>query len=188
MTGSTPISGLILAGGAGRRAGGQDKGLLEWRGLPLIEHVYRRIVPQVDEVLISCNRNREQYASLSAIIGHDLRPDYQGPLAGLEAATTAIAHPLLMVVPCDTPMLPTDLVSNLLRELEQAPGKSIAYAKTRDGGQYLCALMRTECFRSLPAFLDSGQRAVRHWYEQVGAVAVDMDEQSENFLNLNDLA
>jgi molybdopterin-guanine dinucleotide biosynthesis protein A len=188
MTRPPFISGLILAGGAGRRAGGQDKGLLNWQGLPLIDHVYRRIAPQVSEVLISCNRNRERYAALSTVTNADLRPEYQGPLAGLEAATAAITHPLVMIVPCDTPILPANLAKHLLQALAQSPEESVAYAKTRDGGQYLCALMRTECLLSLPAFLDSGQRAVRHWYEQVGAVAVDMDNQSESFLNINALA
>ncbi|MEP4146323.1 MAG: molybdenum cofactor guanylyltransferase MobA [Halioglobus sp.] len=187
MTRPILISGLILAGGAGRRAGGQDKGLLEWNGLPLVEHVYRRIAPQVNEVLISCNRNRERYAALSTVTDLDLRPDYQGPLAGLEAAASAIAHPLLLVVPCDTPLLPDNLVMKLLNALEKAPERSVAYARTRDGGQYLCALIRTECLLSLPEFLDSGQRAVRQWYQQIGAVPVDLEEQTECFLNLNEL-
>ncbi|MEP5567879.1 MAG: molybdenum cofactor guanylyltransferase MobA [Halioglobus sp.] len=187
ITASTSISGLILAGGAGRRAGGRDKGLIEWSGRPLIEHVYRNIASQVDDVLISCNRNGDRYAALSSIIEQDLRSDYQGPLAGLEAAAPLIVHPLLMVVPCDTPHLPENLVSTLFIALEKAPEQSVAYATTGDGGQYLCALMRTESLQSLPAFLDSGQRAVRQWYRQIGSVAVDMKEQSACFLNVNEL-
>ena len=188
MTTGSRISGLILAGGAGRRAGGADKGLLDWQGRPLIEHVYHGIVAQVDEVLISCNRNRNLYAALAKVTSADLRPDYQGPLAGMEAAVTDIAYPLLLVTPCDTPALPSNLALQLLQGLEDSPGSSVAYAITRDGGQYLCALLRTECLRSLPEYLNSGQRAVRHWYNQVGAIAVDFDDQRECFLNLNELA
>ena len=187
ITTPAPISGLILAGGAGRRAGGRDKGLIEWEGRPLVEHVYRRIAPQVGEVLISCNRNGDRYAALSPVIEHDLRSDYQGPLAGLEAAASSIVKPLVMVVPCDTPLLPEDLAQRLLTGLEKAPEQSVAYATTRDGGQYLCALIRTESLRSLPEFLDGGQRAVRQWYRQIGSVAVDLQDQSECFLNLNEL-
>ncbi|MEH6586445.1 MAG: molybdenum cofactor guanylyltransferase MobA [Halioglobus sp.] len=188
MTTGPRISGLILAGGAGRRAGGADKGLLDWQGRPLIEHVYRAIVPQVDEVFISCNRNRNRYAALTNVTRADLRADYQGPLAGMEAAATNLSCPLVLVIPCDTPTLPSNLAQHLLVGLESSPHDSVAYATTRDGGQYLCALLRTKCLGSLTEYLDGGGRAVRHWYDQVGAIAVDFDDQRECFLNLNNLS
>ena len=179
---------MILAGGAGRRAGGADKGLLDWQGRPLIEHVYRAIVPQVDEVFISCNRNRNQYADLTNVTRADLRADYQGPLAGMEAAANSVSHSLVLVIPCDTPTLPSNLAQQLLTALESSAHDSVAYAATRDGGHYLCALLRTKCLGSLTEYLDSGGRAVRHWYDQVGAIAVDFDDQRECFLNLNNLS
>ncbi|MGV2834552.1 NTP transferase domain-containing protein, partial [Pseudomonas shirazensis] len=52
---------LILAGGRGARMGGRDKGLLEWRGEPLVAHVQRVVRPLTDDVVISCNRNQELY-------------------------------------------------------------------------------------------------------------------------------
>ena len=55
------ITGLLLAGGRGRRMGGADKGLLLLDGKPLALHTLRRLRPQVATVLISANRNAAFY-------------------------------------------------------------------------------------------------------------------------------
>ncbi len=51
------ITGLLLAGGQGRRMGGVDKGLQLLRGKPMAQWALERLAPQVDEVLINCNQN-----------------------------------------------------------------------------------------------------------------------------------
>ncbi|MEQ4583771.1 MAG: NTP transferase domain-containing protein, partial [Pantoea agglomerans] len=48
----TILTGIILAGGQGRRMGGQDKGLVQLDGRPLYQHVLERLRPQVDIVMI----------------------------------------------------------------------------------------------------------------------------------------
>ncbi len=45
------VSGVILAGGLARRMGGEDKGLVDFQGQPLINHVIKRLLPQVDQLL-----------------------------------------------------------------------------------------------------------------------------------------
>ena len=59
---SQPVSGLILAGGEGRRMSGRDKGLITLANKPLIEYAIACLSPLVDDLTISCNRNQEQYA------------------------------------------------------------------------------------------------------------------------------
>jgi len=44
--------GIILAGGAGRRVQGFDKGFIKYDGKPLIEHVVQRLKPQVGRIII----------------------------------------------------------------------------------------------------------------------------------------
>lgn len=180
------ICALILAGGAGRRVQGQDKGLLPWRGRPLIEHVYRVLAPQAGEVLISCNRNRPQYARIAQLAPADLRPDYQGPLAGLEAATPALQRDWILLAPCDTPALPAGLAARLAAALQEHPSARAAYARTEGREHYLCALLRRASLAGLGPYLDSGQRAVRHWYKGLDAVPVDFPGQEAAFANFND--
>ena len=55
------ITGVILAGGQGRRMGTIDKGLVSIDGRPMVAHVLGRLRPQVDEILINANQHRVEY-------------------------------------------------------------------------------------------------------------------------------
>ena len=187
MLDTSNVTGLILAGGAGRRAGGQDKGLLAWHGMPLVAHVLHRLQAQTDEVIISCNRNFDDYSNFSCQLITDQRENFSGPLAGIEAAIPHLKKQYLAVVACDTPRLPTDLVSRLMAPLLGTSGTSPALSIAHDGQreQYLCVLMKVACLSSLPSFLEQGHRAVRHWYRQIPHTVVDFSDQYEAFRNHN---
>ena len=181
------ICALVLAGGAGRRVNGRDKGLIYWQGKRLIEHVVERIRPQVSDICISCNRNRATYGSIAPIAPTDLRSGFQGPLAGLEAARATLTADYVLLAPCDTPQLPHDLVLRLHTELKDNPCSQVCYARSNNQDQYLCALMHRSALTSLSACLDEGQRAVRQWYATMEATTVEFSDQGAAFLNLNEL-
>ena len=178
------LTGLILAGGAGRRAGNRDKGLLEWCGAPLIQHVRQRLNDQVGTVLISCNRNAEVYADYADKVVSDSRPGFQGPLAGIESAAAHVSSPMLLVVPCDTPLLPLDLARRLVTVLEVSPHADIAYARCGGRDHYLCAVLKTGCLDRLGEFMDGGGRAVRDWFAAQQAIGVNFSDPAA-FLNIN---
>jgi len=182
-------TGLVLSGGAGRRVEGRDKGLIPWRGRPLVGYVVETLRPQVERLLLSCNRNLESYRCFDAELVTDFRDDYQGPLAGLEAATPLVASEFLVVVACDTPCLPFDLVERLLQPLDLGgtDHPQVSYANDGKRDHYLCAALRASCLGTLPAYLDQGHRTVRHWYRELGCVAVDFSDCEECFRNLNHL-
>ncbi len=184
------VTGLILAGGAGSRVGHRDKGLIVWQGKPLIAHVSACLRSQVGEILISCNRNFSLYEKFGAQTVADHRRGYQGPLAGLEAASPHIKTDFVIVVGCDMPRLPTDFVTRLLNPLvagsDGTPEISFVHDGTR--AQYLCAAMRRDCLASLPRFLDEGHRAVRDWYCGRRTITVDFSDQRGSFSNYNTLA
>lgn len=181
--GPADISGLILAGGAGRRAGGRDKGLVDWRGEPLVAHVARRMRPQCAELFVSCNRNHARYANYGVVVP-DKITGYQGPLAGLHGAAAHIDTPLLLVCPCDVPAVPLDLAAMLAPHLA-ASAHAVAYARTGDRDHYCCALLRSDSLDELTAFMAEGGRAVRAWFERVGCVAVEFSGREFEFRNLN---
>lgn len=180
------LTGLILAGGAGRRAGGLDKGLVEWRGRPLVEHVAARFAPQVGQMIISCNRNQERYAQYATCLVADQRSGYQGPLAGLEAAARLVATDYLVVVACDVPRLPRTLAATLTLALSRRPDAGVAYATAGGMHHYLCAAVRTSHLAGLGPFLDDGGRAVREWYREQGAISVEFPDSAEAFSNINE--
>jgi molybdopterin-guanine dinucleotide biosynthesis protein A len=88
------------------------------------------------------------------------------------------------VVPCDSPILPTDLAQRLATPLLLDPELDLAWAHCPGRHHYLHALLRTACLGSLPAYLDSGERAVHRWYAQFNGVAVEFADTT-GFANLN---
>ncbi len=178
------ITGLVLAGGQGRRMGGVDKGLQLLRGKPMAQWVIERLAPQVDEVLINCNQNLDAYARF----GHRLVPDeiggFAGPLAGLHAGLKAAAHPLVVTVPCDSPFLPLDLVERLRKEMGQC---DLAVAKTGDQAHPVFSLVRKEVAANLEAFLRAGGRKIDAWYASLRTVEVGFDDEADAFRNINTL-
>lgn len=187
MASNADTTGLILAGGEGRRAGRRDKGLVHWRGKPLIAHVVACLAPQVSELLISCNRNFALYQTFTARTVADLRSDFQGPLAGLESAAGHIRTDLLVVVCCDMPLLPQDLAQRLLAPLSATGNDDVGITFAHDGtrAQYLCAGMTRGSLASLSRFLDEGNRAVQDWYREENAIAVDFSDRAQCFENYN---
>jgi molybdopterin-guanine dinucleotide biosynthesis protein A len=115
----------------------------------------------------------------------DIRPDFQGPLAGLEAAMPYVHTDLLVISACDTPLLPTDLVERLIRPLRENEGLDITYAHDGERGHYLCAAMRAACLPTLSVYLDEGHRTVRHWYHRHPSITVDFRDQAQAFNNHN---
>lgn len=180
----TGITGVILAGGRGSRMGGIDKGLQDLNGRPLVQWVLARLAPQVDTVLINANQNFERYGGFGCAVLPDSIPDFAGPLAGLHAALTVAATPLVMTAPCDSPFLPADLVERL-RSAMQAGNADLAVARTRDGEQRAFCLMRRELLPQLDAFLASGERKVGLWLTSLNMIEVDFDDEAEAFSNIN---
>lgn len=180
------VSGLILAGGAGRRAGGRDKGLLPWQGAPLVAHVARVLEPQVASLSISCNRNLDAYREFVSSVVTDTRPDYCGPLAGLEAARAVIDTKYVLVAPCDMPRLPADLAQRLFAPFRVSNhGLDVSYAHDGRRAHYLCAMLRSTCLETLGSFLDGGGRAVYSWLEGQRTAVVDFADATEGFENIN---
>jgi molybdopterin-guanine dinucleotide biosynthesis protein A len=178
------VTGIVLAGGQGRRMGGVDKGLQPLDGRPMVAWAIERLAPQVDEILVNANQNAEAYARL----GHRVVPDslggFAGPLAGLHAGLRAAANPLAVTVPCDSPFLPLDLVGRLKSFLE---AKDLAVAKTGDQPHPVFALVRRSVLPHLERFLEGGGRKIDAWYATLSVVEVSFDDQPDAFRNINTL-
>ena len=180
---STPITAVILAGGQARRMGGADKGLLLLNERPLLVWVLERIAPQVDEILISANRNLEQYANFGYPVLSDSIPGFAGPLAGLHRTMQTAHNDLILTVPCDTPFLPADLAQRLSDALTL---ESAQIAMPSAGGRTHHAVMlcQKNLAPDLAAYLESGERKVMKWQRRLKQVVVPFDEP-EAFTNFN---
>ncbi len=180
----TDVTGLVLAGGQGRRMGGVDKGLVLLQGRPMVAHVLERLRPQVDELLVNANQNRDRYAALGCAVVADVVPGFAGPLAGLHAGLAAAHGTLLVTAPCDSPFLPADLVARL-RAAREAHDADVAVARTFDQPHPVFSLVHRRVLPHLAAFLESGGRKIDAWYATLAVVEVPFDDVAEAFRNIN---
>ena len=180
----TDITGIVLAGGQGRRMGGVDKGWVELDGVPMIARVLDRLVPQVGDVLINANQNLERYAAFGPPVVPDAVGGFAGPLAGLHAGMTAAATPFVVTVPCDSPFLPSDLVERLAAALERDDAQ-LAVARTFEQPHPVFALVRRDVLPHLATFLEGGGRKIDAWYSTLRIVEVPFDDCEAAFRNIN---
>ena len=195
------ITGLILAGGRGSRMGGVDKGLQNFNGMPLALHALTRLQMggSVGHVMINANRNLAAYESFGASVWPDGLADYAGPLAGFLTGLERCETPYLVTVPCDTPLLPLDLVPRLAQAL-QAQDAEIAMAAapeiSKDGSvqvrtQPVFCLLRVELLEDLMQFTQGGGRKIDAWTALHKTVIVPFDlpgDSPQAFFNANTLA
>jgi molybdopterin-guanine dinucleotide biosynthesis protein A len=178
------VSAIVLAGGQSRRFDFVDKGLVVWKGQPLIEHVVSTIKTQVDEIIISCNQNVDQYQQFGYPLVQDELADFQGPLAGIQAALPKTHHPYVLVCPCDTTQLPSNLVEQLLTAM-LVNDVDATYAHTEDHKHYLPVLMKTSLRSSIDLYLKSDGRSMKGWYRTIKHLGVPFSSQANEFSNFN---
>jgi molybdopterin-guanine dinucleotide biosynthesis protein A len=178
------VTGIVLAGGLGRRMGGVDKGLVELDGKALIAYVIERLAPQVGAIIVNANQNAERYAAFGHRVIADAVGGFAGPLAGLHAGLSVAATPYVVTVPCDSPYLPADLVGRLADALE-CDDAHLAVAKTFDQPHPVFALVRRDVLPHLATFLEGGGRKIDAWYRTLEVVEVPFDDCAEAFRNIN---
>ncbi len=177
------ITGLVLAGGMGRRMDSRDKGLVVFRGKPMVAHVIERLAPQVETLVINANRSLGEYVTFGYPVVSDEIGGYAGPLAGLHAGLRACQTPLIVTAPCDSPFLPIDLVARLHAAMQEDIAE-LAVAKTGDQAHPVFTLCSTTLLPSLTAFLESGGRKIDAWYSAHRVVEVQFDDVAA-FANIN---
>ena len=180
----TSITGVILAGGRARRMGGEDKGLLPFRGQPMVAHAIRIVAPQVSELFINANRNLAAYRALGFPVVNDGVGEFFGPLAGMLAAMEVANAPYVLSVPCDSPLLADDYAERMLEALiNQDADLSAAHDGQRL--QPVFALLATKLTGSLRAYLESGERKIDRWFADRKMALADFSDRPEMFRNIN---
>ncbi|ABD53379.1 molybdenum cofactor guanylyltransferase [Jannaschia sp. CCS1] len=166
---------MILAGGQGRRIGG-DKACVLLGGKPLWRHVLDRVEPQVARVAV----NASVPFGGRPFVADDVPG--MGPLGGILAAmiwAKGQGADRVLTVAVDTPFLPSDLAERMCA----ATGR-IVVAKTTDGLHGTTAVWDVGLADDLRWALDAGTRKVTDWANGVGIAPVVFQDASA-FFNVN---
>ncbi|MBK4997796.1 molybdenum cofactor guanylyltransferase MobA [Pseudomonas sp. S31] len=174
---------LILAGGRGQRMGGRDKGLLEWRGEPLIAHIQRTVRPLCDDLVISCNRNQEAYAAYADQLVGDAEADYPGPLAGVIAGLAVARHDWVVLLACDAPMVDQALIDDLLRLA--VAGDCVAMVRQSGYWQPLFSVLPRRVLPVLEQAWAAGERSLQKALLREAVSALECAEGDLRLSNFN---
>jgi molybdenum cofactor guanylyltransferase len=179
-----PCSILLLAGGRGQRMGGQDKGLVEWLGEPMIAHLQRKVRALTDDLIISCNRNRERYAPFADQLVADDEGGFPGPLAGIRAGLNAARHSHLLVLPCDVPRIDTALLQSM-RETAQLNSEKPLMLRHGEHWEPLLCVIPLSLSAAFEDAWNAGERSPGRVMRSLGATALQCPDNDPRLANLN---
>jgi molybdopterin-guanine dinucleotide biosynthesis protein A len=179
-----PCSILLLAGGRGQRMGGQDKGLLQWHGEPLIAHLHRKTRALSDDLIISCNRNQQTYLAFADQLVIDDEAGFPGPLAGIRAGLRAARHAHLLVLPCDVPRIDATLLHDMRETASQHPDTPLML-RHGDHWEPLLCIIPVALSGEFEKAWNEGERSPGRIMRQLGATALQCPENDPRLANLN---
>lgn len=176
------IVGAVLAGGRSVRFGAPKAGAL-LAGRPLLAHVADRLTGGCEAVALAGGEAGLPWDGLRLgdAEAADVGP-LSGVLAGLEWAENRGAT-WLATAPCDTPLLPKDLVTRLMAGV-QAARAPLCIAVSPGGRHPLCAVWSVALRARLEAQLRLRHPPIHAFAREAGAVEVAFDDESA-FLNVN---
>ena len=192
------VTGVVLAGGRGRRFGG-DKLAVRIGGVPLLELALRALASVCDELVLVVAASSASASTrlvipdglpIPLVVVADVEPD-RGPLLGLATGLGAAHHPTVIVVGADMPGLVPEVVRLLVQRIAAgAPGAVLAdgtgsrplpLALQRDVGRARATdILRSggASLRALVTALPASVVGVREWRALDPAAATLMDVDS----------
>jgi molybdopterin-guanine dinucleotide biosynthesis protein A len=184
MNEQTTVAGVVLAGGLARRMHNQDKGLVLYHGRPMICYAIDALAGAMSEIIINANRNLEQYRQFGRPVVTDQTASFDGPLAGILTAMLHTEAGVLVVLPCDSPLIMTEHVQKLLAARAE---RDADVAAAHDGERLhpVFLALKTGLKDSLQEYLSRGERKIDRWLDQHKFVRADFCATPEIFTNVN---
>lgn len=165
------IAGIVLSGGASSRFR-RDKALSPFLSGTLLDAVIQRVKPQVSLLAINvsyvkASAYQRRYGDRFPLV-IDNFPKGTGPLSGIAAGLTwleALGGQWLATFPCDTPFLPSNLVTQLMEIADSVP----VAARDEKRLQGVCAVWPVSCGEKLRNAVKAG--TLRSIHEALEALA-----------------
>ena len=183
------VSLVIQAGGKSSRMG-ENKGLMHFMGVPLIQRVYERTKNIAHEILIVSNEPEELAFMDVSLVSDSIVG--KGAIGGLYTAMDKASSEYVAVVACDLPFVSAAILNEGVRLLEHT-GADVAIPRV-DGDFYepLHAVYRREpCRSAILQAIQAEQRRLVSWFPSVRVVEMDevlckqLDPSGLAFFNIN---
>lgn len=167
------LTGVILAGGASRRMG-QNKAVMPYGGVPLIERIFRQMSQICVEIVVVTN-TPELYPFLPCPKVKDEIPGV-GPLAGIHSALKYSRTRYIAVVACDMPWMSTDLIRTLALNRD---GSDVVVPEGEKGMEPLHAVYSKNCLPAIEKAIAGGKGRIISFFEDVKVKVMPLQQTAE---------
>jgi len=181
------ISGVILAGGAGKRFNGVIKSKIIIDGKNIISRIIEVYEQIFDEIIIVTNTPDEFFEFKKYLITSDLITG-SGPLGGIHAAMSIAANDAIFVAGGDMPFLNKHLINKQVEYFNEIQC-DILIPRIGDLIEPLHGIYRRSVTGALEDYLNEGSNfAVRDFLKRTDVKYLLLDDSEKNrtsFLNIN---
>ena len=179
------VTGIILAGGVGRRLGYRNKALLRIGDRSVIERV-RDALSEVTESILLITNSSGEFQHLNLPMFSDILPG-SGSLGGIYTGLKVSETRHNLVIACDMPFIQPDLLTLLMNHREDF---DVVIPTARDGCQPTCAIYSKNCIESIEAQIKTGNLKIIDFFPHVKVNTIDLVRLCPGydpnvFLNIN---
>ncbi len=178
---------VILAGGQARRMGGVNKLLQTFDQQDQLSKIVTTFASQVAQIWVNSHRDHARYLQQFAQLRcyADDEAGFFGPLMGMKSAWSHVAADYVLFVPCDITVIAPNILAQLHQALAQHPSAEVAYVVINAQALYPFCLMKRSAFARLDASLAQQQRRLKHCFDTLHAVTVEIENPQLQFHSLN---
>ena len=173
---------FVLAGGKSSRMG-SDKGLIEFKGKKMIEHV----LDSVNKVAVaSIISNNDEYRQFGKPVWPDIYKNC-GPLGGIHSALNNSNADWNLVVSCDLPFMTSDFLFFLLKQIKMHDGKTRVPVHDSQA-EPLCALYHRSCITEIEKLILKKELKMQNALPKLNTAYVDVPAEFNSsvlFRNIN---
>ena len=183
------ILAVVLAGGKSRRFG-RDKSQVKLGDKILIDYILSEILDFYNDILIVANEPIKFLDSNKITLIEDIRKGL-GPLGGVFSAMKWVRdnkkdYEWVSTFPVDTPFFKKDHLSKFYKEIDLNKSK-LFFMKSKNTRHNIFGLWSLELFEKLETALNSGDRKVELWANEIGVKTIDFEHENNKdpFFNIN---
>jgi len=198
-------STILLAGGEGRRFRGssnQYKAFVKFKGLPLFLRVLRQLPPYIRDItIVTAKQHSVKFEDLidqykfqpKPKLAYD-EPPFQGPMNGILTGMQLTHNDYCLVVPCDVPLIKTEVLQVLINHLVHANDSPAVIPRWPNGyREPLTAIYRKSLmFEPLRRHFQQGERKIQNVLDELPEVRYvtmaclqEVDPELHSFININ---
>ncbi len=186
---SLNLAALILAGGQSSRMG-EDKALVTYQGIPMLQHVYQVAAASSENVYVLSPWNQRYQQILPPECKYLIESQAgRGPLFGfaeglIQISADQISADWIWLLACDLPLLNGEILQDWINQLPKIPPSTDALVPQGSNiWEPMCAFYRRQILTSLQNFLQSGGRSFQKWLSHICVQPLPIDPQTNPMLH-----